>query len=773
MPDTDRESPNRPFVIQVAVELKTFIKVAIVLFIVFVVATFLGVKRTERPDFCATCKIMVPYYEAWKNSSHNQVPCIECHYAPGIRSTVEGKFKAISQVAKYVTATEGTRPWAEIPDESCLREECHERRLLRSKVKYGNVVFDHRPHLLDMRRGKQLQCTSCHSQMVMGSHISVTQSTCFICHFKDKSMPKLWGSCLDCHPDPKSKIKVAGGAEFPHKDYIDRNVPCMKCHTNVVQGDGAVPRERCLSCHNEERHSREYDNPSKVHTIHVTEHKVECFDCHLEIQHGLHRAQVREMPSCDTCHMNTHQAQLELYNGTGGRRVQPHTSEMAARQVSCRACHIVQPDKNGASFPGSTLIAENIACMACHGPEYKDILGNWQRTLDGLIAQTQRDAQAARAARPGWQLNDTEKLLAEQLLKDADFNLDFVRGAKGAHNIHYARTLLEKSQSIYKGLLKPENLHLLAKVDKKTRPKAVSRDTNCTKLCHTAPPDKTIRYYDKDFPHGKHGPGNKVACSQCHSTDKHGETTLSPESCNTCHHTQEPAKDCYACHKDSMRKQIGNFPHLKHYSSNGVACATCHKLSGASGTMNIQRDCASCHHVTGAARCASCHTASVTTSRGASFPHKKHATDYKVKCTQCHVFSEKRAKMVFTRNCVDCHHEPRGNTCAACHAAPAALTAKSEMNYDCDFCHKAGKGGGFADPWADCGKCHSQQIREEAAVHGARSCAKCHPLHSWSAKGAAACAACHKKVKHKQAVGGDCFECHKPHVWKSAAPAAR
>ena len=33
-------------------------------------------------------------------------------------------------------------------------------------------------------RGRQFRCTRCHSQIVVGTHIEVTESTCFLCHFR-------------------------------------------------------------------------------------------------------------------------------------------------------------------------------------------------------------------------------------------------------------------------------------------------------------------------------------------------------------------------------------------------------------------------------------------------------------------------------------------------------------------------------------------------------------------------------------------------------------
>src|SRR3989337_2871133 len=97
------------------------------------------------PYFCASCHIMKPYYQAWKTSKHNHVPCVDCHYPPEIREKMVLKFQALSQVVKYVTRTYSSKPYAEISDASCLRNGCHETRLLQGVVTFKRgIKFDHK-----------------------------------------------------------------------------------------------------------------------------------------------------------------------------------------------------------------------------------------------------------------------------------------------------------------------------------------------------------------------------------------------------------------------------------------------------------------------------------------------------------------------------------------------------------------------------------------------------------------------------------------------------
>jgi len=60
------------------------------------------------------------------------------------------------------------------------------------------------------------------------------------------------GGCPLCHQPPKGDIQLAGGTVFNHKEFVDeRGTQCQKCHLDAIQGDGAAPRERCFTCHNQ------------------------------------------------------------------------------------------------------------------------------------------------------------------------------------------------------------------------------------------------------------------------------------------------------------------------------------------------------------------------------------------------------------------------------------------------------------------------------------------------------------------------------------------
>ncbi len=245
------------------------------------------------PQFCASCHIMQPYVQGWKVSKHAAVGCVQCHYPPGFRDTLWVKYQAMTQVAKWATGTYSSKPFAEVEDASCLRSGCHSAAQLESKamlVSARGIRFDHRPHLLPAKMGRQLRCTSCHYQIVVNRHFEVDRRACFVCHFKGtkegRELAPIVAGCTGCHTPPGADI-VIGSIRFSHADVVRRGVACQKCHLNVVEGEGEAPRERCLSCHNQPEKLQRYPDPRLLHQVHVTRHPIECIRCHSEIKHRL------------------------------------------------------------------------------------------------------------------------------------------------------------------------------------------------------------------------------------------------------------------------------------------------------------------------------------------------------------------------------------------------------------------------------------------------------------------------------------------------------
>lgn len=413
---------------------------------------------SAQPGFCNSCHIMEPYVQSWKTSSHKDVPCNDCHYAPGWREVMRAKVAASSQVIKTLTGTESVKLHAEVEDASCLRSGCHETRTLKGDVLFKKKYkFDHAPHLTKLRRGMKLRCTSCHSQIVQGSHITVTESVCFTCHFKgqvhDRVLDPIAG-CPSCHASPTEPIKTAAGQTFKHKPFIQRKVACWKCHFDAVQGTGDVPRQVCLTCHAEREKLQKYSDQKFMHDWHVTKRKVECFRCHGEIRHGLHPKPYQQDPRCARCHSGGHGAHGEMYAGRGGKDVKGSPSEHSLANVDCVACHEMPSLVGGKSLTDTaTQKATEHACLACHGTKMKGKLAEWKSTLAEMLLEATAALAKAQKAFERVRDDHPEKAKIRKLLASARHNCEFVGRASGAHNLNYAMDLLDSaSESAAAGL---------------------------------------------------------------------------------------------------------------------------------------------------------------------------------------------------------------------------------------------------------------------------------------------------------------------------------
>lgn len=397
---------------------------------------------TSRSEFCNSCHIMEPYYVSWQESSHSDVACIKCHFAPGFAEKVRGKMLGLVQLAKYITKSEGPRPAAEIPDASCLRSGCHETRLLSGRVEFHGVPFDHEPHLTQLRRGKQLRCTSCHSQMVQGQHMSVTPSTCYLCHFKDNAFNEGLGACTRCHAIPMEKFDLGGGVKFSHELAYEKGVDCYNCHMDVIQGNGNVPRERCRVCHNREDDLARINDHVFMHKMHVSDHKIDCTDCHLEIHHTLDKDRLLHAASdCQSCHPNHHHEQVDMFRGVGGKSIVGERGSMMAARIGCRSCHRAEE----VSATGTVLWkASEEVCALCHSPAevarvkaYTGELRKFESVLKETLTRVEK-------ALPASDLSDEAKKKARGEQEQIQSDLEFLREGNFIHNIHYASTLTEK-----------------------------------------------------------------------------------------------------------------------------------------------------------------------------------------------------------------------------------------------------------------------------------------------------------------------------------------
>jgi nitrate/TMAO reductase-like tetraheme cytochrome c subunit len=585
--------------------------VALVLFLIALPSGYAFMEYSTKPEFCSSCHNMVPYVKSWEDSSHGRanVGCIDCHFEPGVIETLEGKFKASTQLVKYVTSTEGSKPWAQVSDASCMRSGCHNTRLLEGKVDFKigrtSIAFDHTPHLTEMRREKKLRCTSCHSQIVQGQHLTVTATTCLLCHFKGaEDDPKL-SQCTTCHTPPAEPVAVGGGFEFEHAGYVARGVACATCHSDLTQGTGEVPKHRCQACHAIQEHIDRYPDTEFLHQKHVTDHKVDCLECHTEMTHQV-RAPAKVAPGgCAQCHGDGHGIAEAFYRGEGGRGVAATPNPMFLTRVGCSGCHRefgADASAAHAALPKSDAVAaKEAACVSCHGPAYDGMLGRWQQAF-GPAGETVA-AEVAAALAAAEKAGDAGAAL-RPALEDArhDAALVVKDKSRGVHNPWFARKLLDSAFAA--------SQDAWAKLDP-SRPRAASPLTppfptkqDCATVCHVGIEQRKIGVTGTRFDHATHVMKSGRDCDSCHSVAEHGKTLPAAKDCAACHHAPEAtkARDCATCHRDEDL-------FLRGVSADGeqgaqmmakVTCRECHgdmaqPPAGGSVRALVQTNCNVCH----------------------------------------------------------------------------------------------------------------------------------------------------------------------------------
>ena len=594
----------------------------------FIAFGFIGllafVQVSSTPKFCGTCHIMQPYYKSWQHSSHNRIACVECHISPGVTAEIRKKWEAMSMVAKYLTHTYSQHPWAEVEDAACLR--CHERRLLEGRVQFHDVTFDHTPHLTETRRGIRLRCTSCHSQIVQGMHIAVTSSTCALCHFQGQQPNQGLARCTRCHEVPDRVVGNAT-ASFDHRQVSAMGMDCRSCHGGVVRGDGNVPKERCVTCHNQPERIAQFDKPDLLHRKHVTEHKVDCQNCHLLIEHGqpapeaaTAAAETGNAGTCGACHGSGHSPQQLLYQGRGERGVKDLPGPMYLAGVTCEGCHNASLDARtqeagalaahapagGRTFAAATASggvtvaaaappgihtahADEVSCMSCHGARYGEIFRAWKSEVDARTAAMGRLLEASDGAMG---------IDPPRAYEDALANWRLVSRGRGVHNPNYAYAVLDAAYDQLNSARKARGLGPVA------RPwRSIAAASAACLSCHAGIEKQSGTFGGLAYSHGPHLLRANLECATCHRPHAErapGEVVrFGAADCAPCHHRATPGSNlvCARCHGDIRSRTVqsfrGEFSHKAHLEQ-GLDCTTCHDTK--SGDPRPQKAaCEQCH----------------------------------------------------------------------------------------------------------------------------------------------------------------------------------
>lgn len=562
----------------------------------FLLLVAVSAEYTSRPAFCPTCHYMESFYQSWRTSSHNNVDCVDCHFEPGISGTVRGKLNGLVQIVNYVSMSYKKRkPWAEIPDNTCARSGCHEMQNIEDSLyNFKGVMFSHKNHLKEQRRGKTLKCTSCHSQVVQGSHIEVTEATCFTCHFKRSDDPEhkfdKLADCKTCHGwENKSKLEMAS-FRYDHTGVVETKMACLDCHTNTISGKGDVGKERCFQCHFETDRLEKFNDVELMHETHIKKHSMKCFSCHSQIEHKVQQMDPNAPPDCQSCHTNAHTSQVSLYTGENGFNVDKSPSSMFLNGINCRGCHVFhEMDK----MDIKTSKSGSKACEKCHGKGYDKLLVQWEAGTKNRLATINSIYKTVSPIVN--KSTSSRKNEALELLNQAQHNIRIVEVGKSVHNIQFADKLLIGAY----GLLKQALTAVGAANSLPEFSSASEFIPNECFSCHSGIQEISVKIFDKNFSHNQHIANQKISCNKCHSNEtKHGQLTVTKQSCNNCHHSQSKTNEsCANCHK--FQEQVYNGSYLNKnqpdfMKTGGAGCGDCH-VSADKVVKPDKMICLKCH----------------------------------------------------------------------------------------------------------------------------------------------------------------------------------
>ncbi len=243
-------------------------------------------EATANPTFCGSCHVMETQFQAWDRGSHKDVTCDTCHYPPGAEHFVQGKVVGLVEVINNAAGTYGTKLHGTVDNANC--EDCHPSdELIGAESPYrAKVYFNHRELEPGKGSGLTMRCNNCHAHIVDGYHFQVRESTCYWCHFMgQEEQETVVGDCFTCHSVPRDSVHLGA---MPIEQEAGSTV--SGCQAEVTVGDGAVRPERCLACHSIIPPSA--GEAQAMHDLHIVSEttflsrKVECIECHDEIQHG-------------------------------------------------------------------------------------------------------------------------------------------------------------------------------------------------------------------------------------------------------------------------------------------------------------------------------------------------------------------------------------------------------------------------------------------------------------------------------------------------------
>lgn len=413
---------------------------------------------TGQTGFCNSCHIMNPYYDSWQASEHASVNCLDCHLQPGFSGYVKGKINGLAQAVDCIVGRVGTKPNANVTDDSCLRSECHSVEEITSTiVDYKGIKFTHKNHVQKVVDGISVTCGTCHSHFEGNEHFSVNHNACFACHFLREGQTNerlVKTNCQDCHEVP-NKIIQRGLVTINHAEFVSYNASCEEsCHKKEVQKTSEVAETTCLNCHSYRKEHQ--PNSVELHEVHTKHEKVECFACHGNVPHGQTGVEsLTVMMDCQNCHSNTHRVQRTIY---ATQDPMPHEqtdrvlSPMFLTHVECTGCHIEPVQKETGILDSFGTVARAVprACDACHkegtGQQYVPF---WQKKIKARYEEVRLKVDNLEARARAVSNQDVAQRLRSSV-EQVRTILQSVSadGSWGVHNFKYTEAMLLRANTL-------------------------------------------------------------------------------------------------------------------------------------------------------------------------------------------------------------------------------------------------------------------------------------------------------------------------------------
>jgi len=417
---------------------------------------------TATSDFCGSCHIMQKPYKSWKSSEHGKkdIPCVDCHYAPGKKGTLQAKFKGLGQLFTYLSSSDKeVRKPTFVDDRSCLASGCHlQEKFENKKITYAkNIKFTHLTHKEKTIEGQTLACASCHQHSKGTEHFEVPQKVCVLCHFKNTTFDEGRSECKLCHialpTNPlqtRKKIKTRGtstGLPMTHQSLEKAGVPCISCHFEIFLGDGALKKGVCLDCHDMENTLKNKTDKKRMHELHVTEQTASCFDCHQLIEHKKVPFIDPVRSRCASCHPDHHSFQKKLLLGDAREDIPQTPNLMLGSRTNCLGCHILEKVEKGEIVKHGT----GKSCVACHTEKHDVMASNWKETTKEEVKYTKEfEEEAESVIKQAQNRVSHEKLLeAKEMFKKGQENLKIVEFGGGVHNKKYSIMLLDSAMNSF------------------------------------------------------------------------------------------------------------------------------------------------------------------------------------------------------------------------------------------------------------------------------------------------------------------------------------